>query len=64
MSTVVRDTGWFKSSFSNGGGDQCVECRIAVGTPVRVRDSKNPAAGSLRLPPAAWSAFVTTVAAV
>lgn len=39
----MRDTGWFKSTFSTSGGDNCVEVRF-VGSGSRVRDSKNPAA--------------------
>lgn len=38
----MRDTGWFKSSFSGTANDNCVEVRFA-GTGSRVRDSKNPA---------------------
>ncbi|GAA2663338.1 MULTISPECIES: DUF397 domain-containing protein [Actinosynnema] len=52
----ARDTGWFKSSYSNAGGDQCVECRAVVDR-VSVRDSKNPAGGVLRVSAASWSAF-------
>ncbi|MGH3861856.1 DUF397 domain-containing protein [Actinokineospora sp.] len=43
---------WRKSSFSDHAGD-CVE--VAYSSTVRVRDSKNPAGGTLTLPPAAWS---------
>lgn len=39
----MRDTGWFKSTFSTSGGDNCVEVRFD-GDGARVRDSKNPAA--------------------
>ncbi len=38
----MRDTGWFKSSFSSSGGDVCVEVRFIGGSSL-VRDSKNPA---------------------
>ncbi len=38
----MRDTGWFKSTFSTSGGDNCVEVRF-TGDGARVRDSKNPA---------------------
>lgn len=38
----MRDTGWFKSTFSTSGGDNCVEVRF-IGEVTRVRDSKNPA---------------------
>ncbi len=39
----MRDTGWFKSTFSSTASDNCVEVRFAGDGP-RVRDSKNPAA--------------------
>lgn len=37
----MRDSGWFKSTFSTSGGDNCVEVRFA-GDVARVRDSKCP----------------------
>jgi hypothetical protein len=40
---TMRDTGWFKSTFSTSGSDNCVEVRF-TGEVARVRDSKNPAA--------------------
>ena len=52
---MTRDTGWFKSSYSDAGNDQCIEVRITSDA-VGVRDSKAPAAGELRLTRAAWSA--------
>lgn len=39
----MRETGWFKSTFSTSGGDNCVEVRFTGGGAL-VRDSKNPAA--------------------
>lgn len=53
------DTGWFKSSRSNGGGDQCVEIRMTDEC-VAVRDSKAPAA-SFRVDSRAWAAFLGQV---
>ena len=49
---------WFKSSYSDGEGGECVE--VATGPTIHVRDSKqNPAtAPTLALPPAAWQAFL------
>ena len=44
----MRDTGWFKSSRSGGGSDNCVEVRI-TDTATGVRDSKNPTGGRLTL---------------
>ncbi|MEU9485324.1 DUF397 domain-containing protein [Streptomyces decoyicus] len=49
---------WRKSSYSDGGEDNCVE--IAGGFPgvVPVRDSKNPTGGVLLFPVAAWAGFI------
>lgn len=46
----MRDTGWFKSTFSGGASDNCVEVRFAEDV-TSVRDSKNPnAVLSIELP--------------
>ncbi|MFF6788318.1 DUF397 domain-containing protein [Streptomyces filamentosus] len=54
---------WFKSSYSNNGGD-CVEVAhnlvLALGI-VPVRDSKIPAGPSLAVSAAAFTAFVDAV---
>lgn len=55
----MHDTGWFKSSFSGGANEACVEVRITDAA-VGVRDSKNPAGPSFSVPPANWQAFVAT----
>ncbi|MGW2023350.1 DUF397 domain-containing protein [Streptomyces decoyicus] len=49
---------WRKSSYSDGGADNCVE--IVDGFPgvVPVRDSKNPTGGVLLFPVAAWAGFI------
>lgn len=56
-SCVMRDTGWFKSSFSAGASDNCVEVRRTPHA-TAIRDAKNPAAGGLTVDRAAWAAFV------
>jgi hypothetical protein len=53
---------WRKSSYSGDEGGQCLEV-AACPTAVHVRDSKDPAAGSLTLTPAAWAAFAAYAAA-
>ncbi|MFE5735984.1 DUF397 domain-containing protein [Streptomyces celluloflavus] len=52
------DAAWRKSSYSDGGDNNCVE--IADGYPgaVPVRDSKNPGGPALLFAAATWSAFV------
>lgn len=53
---------WRKSTRSNGGGGACVEVAFAPGV-AALRDSKNPADGTLVLPAAGWSAFRSAVTA-
>ncbi|MFJ9589232.1 DUF397 domain-containing protein [Streptomyces acidicola] len=52
---------WCKSSYSEGGANDCVE--VAEGYPgiIPVRDSKNPVARRLVFSAASWSAFVEGV---
>ncbi|HEV2779448.1 MAG TPA: DUF397 domain-containing protein [Actinophytocola sp.] len=60
MSTVdLRALGWRTSSRSSASGSNanCVEIAFA-GSVVAVRDSKNPAAGTLTFPAAAFTALV------
>lgn len=61
---------WFKSSYSNGQGGDCVEVSYDFAGAVwnksnynlpgvvPVRDSKNPAGPALVVPSTAWAAFV------
>jgi Domain of unknown function (DUF397) len=51
------DTGWFKSSYSGGGNEGCVEVRI-TSEAVSVRDSKNQAGPSFAVETATWRAFL------
>ncbi|MBP2324128.1 hypothetical protein JOF56_004513 [Kibdelosporangium banguiense] len=48
---------WRKSSHS-GAGNDCVEIALAE-TQARVRDSKNPDAGTLRFGATRWAIFLT-----
>ncbi|MFI6418036.1 DUF397 domain-containing protein [Streptomyces sp. NPDC050842] len=53
---------WFKSSYSNGEGGECVEVSTGFTGVVPVRDSKVTDGPVLIVPAAAWSAFVTGIA--
>ncbi|MBW4716340.1 DUF397 domain-containing protein [Saccharothrix obliqua] len=53
----MNDTGWFKSSYSTGGNDNCVEVRLTDAT-AAVRDSKNPEGSSLQVPLTSWHNFL------
>ncbi|GHG31972.1 DUF397 domain-containing protein [Streptomyces zaomyceticus] len=59
MSTT--ELAWFKSSYSSGDGDNCVEVAACPST-VHVRDSKNPTGPQLALDPAAWTEFLSRLA--
>ncbi|MFC8868143.1 DUF397 domain-containing protein [Streptomyces sp. NPDC057148] len=51
---------WFKSSYSDTEGANCVE--VAVSRVIHVRDSKTPSAGpELHVSAPAWSAFIAAV---
>jgi hypothetical protein len=51
---------WFKSSYSNGSGGECVECAWADEGAL-VRDSKRPGEGVLAVRKDAWRAFLEAV---
>lgn len=55
MSSTLR---WFKSSYSNDSGGDCVEVAYEAWEVVHVRDSKNPEGPTLAFPADAWSAFI------
>ncbi|WP_328426882.1 DUF397 domain-containing protein [Streptomyces sp. NBC_00443] len=52
---------WHKSSYSGGGGNDCLEVTHDFPTLVPVRDSKNPHGPKLTFTASAWSAFVNAV---
>lgn len=54
----LSDTLWFKSSYSNGDGGNCVEVAHGVSGLVPVRDSKVPGGPTLILPTTAWVPFI------
>jgi hypothetical protein len=52
---------WRKSTYSDGGGGDCLEIATNILDTVPVRDSKNPTGPMLLLGPSAWTAFVTDI---
>jgi hypothetical protein len=51
------DSGWIMSSRSTGNGGSCVEARREAGL-IEVRNSKNPAAGTVRFTTEEWDSFL------
>ncbi|MFE9724376.1 DUF397 domain-containing protein [Streptomyces sp. NPDC005794] len=56
MSTT--ELAWYKSSYSGGDGDSCVEVATAPDA-VHVQDSKVENGPQLALAPTAWASFVS-----
>lgn len=56
MST--SEMAWYKSSYSGGGGDNCIEVALHPSI-VLVRDSKDIQRQALAVSRDAWSAFTT-----
>ncbi|WP_433270232.1 DUF397 domain-containing protein [Actinosynnema sp. CS-041913] len=54
----MRDTGWFRSSYSGAGNDQCVEVRVIAGRGGGIRDSKQSQGDQVWVGPRAWAAFL------
>ncbi|MFD8047030.1 DUF397 domain-containing protein [Streptomyces chartreusis] len=54
-------TTWHKSSYSGGGGDNCLEVTHDLPDLVPVRDSKTPHGPALIFPASVWAAFVNAV---
>ncbi|MFI7382982.1 DUF397 domain-containing protein [Streptomyces sp. NPDC049813] len=50
---------WFKSSYSNGAGGECLECAVTASGGVLVRDSKRLGGAVLPVGAQAWASFVT-----
>ena len=55
------ETAWFKSSYSDSEGANCVEVAVTPGA-IHVRDSKDKGGPSLVFEPDAWAAFVAFAA--
>ncbi|MBL1095167.1 DUF397 domain-containing protein [Streptomyces coffeae] len=62
MTTTTDSPRWFKSSYSNNGGN-CIEVAANIPGAVPVRDSKNPHGPALVFPADEWSSFVSAVRA-
>ncbi|MEU9360582.1 DUF397 domain-containing protein [Streptomyces sp. NPDC048301] len=57
----TTELAFFKSSYSGGDGDSCIEIAVSPAT-VHVRDSKVEEGPQLSLTPASWARFVSYAA--
>lgn len=57
MNTAEPELTWFKSSYSDTEGGQCVEVAAGTGV-VHIRDSKAVAGPVVRVSREAWAGFV------
>ncbi|MFF8771945.1 DUF397 domain-containing protein [Kitasatospora sp. NPDC015120] len=62
MNLDLSGARWFKSSYSDNGG-QCVEVSASLPGAVPVRDSKDPSGPVLVFPASAWRSFVAALQA-
>lgn len=60
MSDLSEAT-WRKSSYSQGGGNQCVEVATDLPGIVAIRDSKDPEGAMHIIAPTAFRTFLTAV---
>ncbi|WP_053697391.1 DUF397 domain-containing protein [Streptomyces sp. NRRL F-5755] len=56
----ATELSWYKSTYSTGQGDDCVEIATTP-TTIHIRDSKNITGPHLTVPADAWAAFLTVV---
>ncbi|MGH3777327.1 MAG: DUF397 domain-containing protein [Pseudonocardiaceae bacterium] len=63
MSTApFQDRAWYKSSYSNGGADDCVEVNHSLGGHVGVRDSKlGTTSPVLAIPAPHWTRLIAAI---
>jgi hypothetical protein len=59
--TDLSNALWFKSSYSNGDGGECVEVAANLPGLTPVRDSKAPHRPALILTATAWAPFITAL---
>lgn len=52
----MTELAWFKSSYSDSSGGDCVE--VATTSAIHIRDSKAPALPHLTVSPTAWADFL------
>ncbi|MFG2092751.1 DUF397 domain-containing protein [Streptomyces sp. NPDC048612] len=60
MTPTTDSPRWFKSSYSNNGGN-CIEVADNIPGAVPVRDSKDPHGPALTFTANGWSSFVDAV---
>ncbi|MFI2202540.1 DUF397 domain-containing protein [Streptomyces sp. NPDC020192] len=58
---LAPEHAWFKSSYSDSGGQNCLEA-TPLHPHIAIRDSKNPAGPALLLPSRAWTEFIDRLA--
>lgn len=57
---LASESSWYKSSYSSGSGNSCVEIANLVDG-VGIRDSKQKQGPALVVTSAAWSSFITLI---
>ncbi|MFF2146695.1 DUF397 domain-containing protein [Kitasatospora sp. NPDC058190] len=63
MDVDLTGASWRKSSYSGGGGGNCIEVADGFAAVMPVRDSKDPSGPALLFSADAWQSFVVAVRA-
>lgn len=58
---MIRDSEWYKSSYSSGQGGACVEVADLPNGGRGVRDSKDPTGAHLMFTGSEWSTFTAGI---
>ncbi|MET7692185.1 DUF397 domain-containing protein [Streptomyces sp. NPDC005483] len=56
----IERLAWFKSSYSDGEGGECLEVAVTPHT-IHLRDSKHPTGPNVTVSPTAWAPFLADV---
>ncbi|MFF1306515.1 DUF397 domain-containing protein [Streptomyces sp. NPDC058307] len=55
----MTDLAWFKSSYSDSSGGECVE--VAIASAIHIRDSKAPTDPHVTVSPTTWITFLGSI---
>lgn len=61
MATAASHPDWFKSSYSNGAGGECLECAMTPSQAVLVRDSKHTDGPVIPFSARSWAHFLLSL---
>ncbi|UGQ09421.1 DUF397 domain-containing protein [Yinghuangia sp. ASG 101] len=61
MTSTPQSGDWFKSSYSNNSGGECIEGARLGTVAMAIRDSKDTSRGNLTIGTTSWNALTTAL---